>query len=94
MKEGSRDRYFQDMEDEIQKLVPEGIEGRVPYKGLLSEAVYQMIGGLRAAMGYCGAKSIAEMKSNARFIRMTEAGLKESHPHDVQMTKEPPNYQV
>jgi IMP dehydrogenase len=94
MKEGSRDRYFQDMEDEIQKLVPEGIEGRVPYKGLLSEAVYQMIGGLRAAMGYCGAKSIAEMKRNARFIRMTEAGLKESHPHDVQMTKEPPNYQV
>jgi IMP dehydrogenase len=94
MKEGSRDRYFQDMEDEIQKLVPEGIEGRVPYKGLLSEAVYQMIGGLRAAMGYCGAKSIAEMKRSARFIRMTEAGLKESHPHDVQMTKEPPNYQV
>jgi IMP dehydrogenase len=94
MKEGSRDRYFQDMEDEIQKLVPEGIEGRVPYKGFLSEAVYQMIGGLRAAMGYCGAKSIAEMKRNARFIRMTEAGLKESHPHDVQMTKEPPNYQV
>jgi IMP dehydrogenase len=94
MKEGSRDRYFQDMEDEIQKLVPEGIEGRVPYKGLLSEAVYQMVGGLRAAMGYCGAKSIAEMKRNARFIRMTEAGLKESHPHDVQMTKEPPNYQV
>jgi IMP dehydrogenase len=94
MKEGSRDRYFQDMEDEIQKLVPEGIEGRVPYKGLLSEAVYQMIGGLRAAMGYCGAKSIAEMKRNARFIRMTEAGLKESHPHDVQMTREPPNYQV
>jgi IMP dehydrogenase len=94
MKEGSRDRYFQDMEDEIQKLVPEGIEGRVPYKGFLSEAVYQMIGGLRAAMGYCGAKSIVEMKRNARFIRMTEAGLKESHPHDVQMTKEPPNYQV
>jgi IMP dehydrogenase len=94
MKEGSRDRYFQDMEDEIQKLVPEGIEGRVPYKGLLSEAVYQMVGGLRAAMGYCGAKSIAEMKRNARFIRMTEAGLKESHPHDIQMTKEPPNYQV
>jgi IMP dehydrogenase len=94
MKQGSRDRYFQDMEEEIQKLVPEGIEGRVPYKGYLSEAVFQMIGGLRAAMGYCGAKSIAEMKRKARFIRMTEAGLKESHPHDVQMTKEPPNYQV
>jgi IMP dehydrogenase len=94
MKQGSRDRYFQDMEDEIQKLVPEGIEGRVPYKGHLSEAVFQMIGGLRAAMGYCGAKSIQEMKRKARFIRMTEAGLKESHPHDVQMTKEPPNYQI
>jgi len=94
MKQGSRDRYFQDMEDEIQKLVPEGIEGRVPYKGYLSEAVFQMIGGLRAAMGYCGAKSISEMKRKARFIRMTEAGLKESHPHDVQMTKEPPNYQI
>jgi IMP dehydrogenase len=94
MKQGSRDRYFQDMEDEIQKLVPEGIEGRVPYKGYLSEAVFQMIGGLRAAMGYCGAKNIAEMKRRARFIRMTEAGLKESHPHDVQMTKEPPNYQI
>jgi IMP dehydrogenase len=94
MKQGSRDRYFQDMEEEIQKLVPEGIEGRVPYKGYLSEAVFQMIGGLRAAMGYCGAKTIAEMKRKARFIRMTEAGLKESHPHDVQMTKEPPNYQV
>jgi IMP dehydrogenase len=94
MREGSRDRYFQDMEDEIQKLVPEGIEGRVPYKGSLSEAVFQMVGGLRAAMGYCGAKNIAEMKRNARFIRMTEAGLKESHPHDVHMTKEPPNYQV
>jgi IMP dehydrogenase len=94
MKQGSRDRYFQDMEDGIQKLVPEGIEGRVPYKGYLSEAVFQMIGGLRAAMGYCGAKSISEMKRKARFIRMTEAGLKESHPHDVQMTKEPPNYQI
>jgi IMP dehydrogenase len=94
MKQGSRDRYFQDMEDEIQKLVPEGIEGRVPYKGHLSEAVFQMIGGLRAAMGYCGAKSVPEMKRKARFIRMTEAGLKESHPHDVQMTKEPPNYQI
>jgi IMP dehydrogenase len=94
MRQGSRDRYFQDMEEEIQKLVPEGIEGRVPYKGYLGEAVFQMIGGLRAAMGYCGAKSIAEMKRKARFIRMTEAGLKESHPHDVQMTKEPPNYQV
>lgn len=94
MKEGSRDRYFQDVEDEIQKLVPEGIEGRVPYKGFLSETVFQMVGGLRAAMGYCGARNIAEMKRKARFIRMTEAGLKESHPHDVAMTKEPPNYWI
>ena len=94
MKEGSRDRYFQDVEDEIQKLVPEGIEGRVPYKGFLSEAVFQMVGGVRAAMGYCGARNIAEMKRKARFIRMTEAGLKESHPHDVAMTKEPPNYWI
>ncbi len=94
MREGSRDRYFQDVEDGLQKLVPEGIEGRVPYKGFLSEAVFQMVGGLRAAMGYCGAKNIAEMKRKAKFIRMTEAGLKESHPHHVEMTKEPPNYQV
>lgn len=94
MKEGSRDRYFQDVEDDIQKLVPEGIEGRVPYKGFLSEAVFQMVGGLRAAMGYCGARNMAEMKRKARFIRMTEAGLKESHPHDVAMTKEPPNYWI
>jgi IMP dehydrogenase len=94
MKEGSRDRYFQDVEEGLQKLVPEGIEGRVPYKGFLSEAVFQMVGGLRAAMGYCGAKNIAEMKRKAKFIRMTEAGLKESHPHHVEMTKEPPNYFV
>lgn len=94
MKQGSRDRYFQDVEDEIQKLVPEGIEGRVPYKGHLSEVVFQMVGGLRAAMGYCGARNIQEMKRKARFIRMTEAGLRESHPHNVEMTKEPPNYQV
>jgi len=92
MNAGSKDRYFQDAEDDIQKLVPEGIEGRVPYKGLLGDTVYQMVGGLRAAMGYCGTKTIAEMKARARFIRMTSAGLRESHPHSVSITKEAPNY--
>jgi IMP dehydrogenase len=94
MKEGSKDRYFQDAEDDIQKLVPEGIEGRVAYKGPLGDTIYQMVGGLRAAMGYCGCATIAEMKRKARFVRMTEAGLRESHPHDVAITKEAPNYHV
>jgi len=94
MKEGSKDRYFQDVEDDIQKLVPEGIEGRVPSKGSLSETVHQMMGGLRAAMGYCGCRTIAEMKTKAQFVRMTDAGLRESHPHDVAITKEAPNYHV
>lgn len=94
MRTGSKDRYFQDVEDDIQKLVPEGIEGRVPYKGNLSETVHQMIGGLRAAMGYCGCRNIAEMKKNARFVRMSEAGLRESHPHDITITKEAPNYHL
>jgi IMP dehydrogenase len=94
MKEGSKDRYFQDVEDDIQKLVPEGIEGRVPSKGSLSETVHQMIGGLRAAMGYCGCHTIAEMKTKAQFVRMTDAGLRESHPHDVAITKEAPNYHL
>lgn len=89
MKEGSKDRYFQ--EDE-KKLVPEGIEGRVPYKGPVSDTIYQLIGGLRAGMGYCGTKTIEELKVNARFIRITAAGLRESHPHDVTITKEAPNY--
>lgn len=92
MKEGSKDRYFQDVEDDIKKLVPEGIEGRVPYKGPLSDTVYQMIGGLRAAMGYCGVRTIEELKTKSLFVRMTDAGLRESHPHDIAMTKEPPNY--
>lgn len=92
MKQGSRDRYFQDAEDDIQKLVPEGIEGRVPYKGPLGDTVYQMIGGLRAAMGYCGARTVAELKARAQFVRMTDAGLRESHPHDIAITKEAPNY--
>ena len=92
MKQGSKDRYFQDVEDDIQKLVPEGIEGRVPFKGSLSETVHQMIGGLRSAMGYCGCRTIPEMKSKAQFVRMTDAGLRESHPHDITITKEAPNY--
>jgi len=94
MKKGSKDRYFQDAEDDIQKLVPEGIEGRVPFKGQLQDTVYQMIGGLRAAMGYCGCRTIAEMKAKAKFVRMTEAGLRESHPHDITITKEAPNYHL
>lgn len=89
MKEGSKDRYFQEND---QKLVPEGIEGRVPYKGPLSETVYQMIGGLRAGMGYCGTSHIETLRTSTRFIRMTAAGLRESHPHDVTITKEAPNY--
>ncbi len=94
MKQGSKDRYFQDMEDDIQKLVPEGIEGRVPFKGNLADTAYQMIGGLRAAMGYCGCRTVNEMKSKAQFVRMTEAGLRESHPHDINITKEAPNYHL
>jgi IMP dehydrogenase len=94
MSQGSADRYFQDVEDEISKYVPEGIEGRVPYKGTVSDTIYQLIGGFRAAMGYCGCKSIEEMKQNARFNRITNAGLRESHPHNVSITKESPNYFV
>ena len=93
MKHGSKDRYFQDMEDDIKKLVPEGVEGRVPYKGYLSDTIYQFIGGLRASMGYCGAKNIKEFKENAKFVKISNAGLRESHPHDVIITKESPNYQ-
>jgi len=92
MAAGSADRYFQDVEEGLPKLVPEGIEGRVPSKGPLSDAVYQMLGGLRAAMGYCGCGTIEEMMERTRFIKMTSAGLRESHPHDVTITKESPNY--
>ena len=92
MQEGSKDRYFQDAEDDLKKLVPEGIEGRVPYGGMLSEVVYQMVGGLRAAMGYCGCSSLEEMYTNAQMIRISASGLRESHPHDVFITKEAPNY--
>jgi len=91
MQQGSKDRYFQDAEDDIKKLVPEGISGRVPYKGSLAEIIYQVIGGLRAGMGYCGSKDIKALQT-AKFIRITAAGVKESHPHDVVITREAPNY--
>ena len=94
MKAGSKDRYFQDAEDDLKKLVPEGIEGRVPFKGDLSEIVYQMIGGLRAAMGYCGCEDIASLHERAQFVRVTGSGIRESHPHDVTITEEAPNYSV
>ncbi len=92
MQDGSKDRYFQDVEDDIKKLVPEGIEGRVPYGGMLNEVVYQMVGGLRAAMGYCGCPTLQDMYERAQMIRITASGLRESHPHDVLITKEAPNY--
>ncbi len=92
MSKGSKDRYFQDVEDDIKKLVPEGIVGRVPYKGELYESMLQFIGGLRAGMGYCGAKDIEALKTNAEFVQITSSGIMESHPHDVSITKEAPNY--
>jgi len=92
MKQGSKDRYFQDVEDDIKKLVPEGIVGRVPYKGELFESIHQFVGGLRAGMGYCGAKDIASLKDTGRFVKITASGINESHPHDVTITKESPNY--
>ena len=92
MKEGSKDRYFQDVEDDIKKLVPEGIVGRVPYKGDLYESIHQFIGGLRAGMGYCGAKDIETLKETGQFVKITASGINESHPHDVTITKESPNY--
>lgn len=92
MKKGSKDRYFQDVEDDIKKLVPEGIVGRVPYKGELNESIHQFVGGLRAGMGYCGAKDVSILQQTARFVQITASGIKESHPHNVQITKEAPNY--
>jgi IMP dehydrogenase len=92
MQQGSKDRYYQDVEDDIKKLVPEGIEARVPYKGNLSEVIYQMTGGLRAGMGYLGANNIPALKKNAKFVRITNSGIIESHPHDVTITREAPNY--
>jgi len=91
MASGSKDRYFQ---EDVKKLVPEGVEGRVPYKGPLSETIYQLVGGLRAGMGYCGTATIEELRKKGQFIKITSAGLRESHPHDVQITKEAPNYSL
>ncbi len=91
MEDGSKDRYFQDVEDDIKKLVPEGISGRVPFKGLVSEVLYQLVGGLRAGMGYCGSKNLEKLKK-AKFVKITSAGVQESHPHDVTITREAPNY--
>jgi IMP dehydrogenase len=91
MAEGSKDRYFQ---EDAKKLVPEGVEGRVPYKGMLSETVFQLMGGLRSGMGYCGTKNVQALRTQADFIRITNAGLIESHPHDISITKEAPNYSV
>jgi IMP dehydrogenase len=92
MQMGSKDRYYQDVEDDIKKLVPEGIEARVPYKGTLAEVIYQMTGGLRAGMGYLGAANILTLKKDAKFVRITSSGITESHPHDVTITREAPNY--
>jgi IMP dehydrogenase len=92
MKKGSKDRYFQDVEDDIKKLVPEGIVGRVPYKGDLNESIHQFIGGLRAGMGYCGTKDIKKLQEKAKFVTITASGIKESHPHNISITKEAPNY--
>ncbi|MDA8685857.1 IMP dehydrogenase [Robiginitalea sp.] len=92
MKEGSKDRYFQDVEDDLKKLVPEGIVGRVPYKGDLYESIHQFVGGLRAGMGYCGAKDISTLQDKAQFVKITSSGIHESHPHNVTITKEAPNY--
>ncbi len=89
MKEGSKDRYFQ---ENAQKLVPEGVEGRVPYKGPLSDTIFQMIGGIKSGMGYAGAANLKELREKAQFVRITNAALLESHPHDISITKEAPNY--
>jgi IMP dehydrogenase len=91
---GSRERYFQESTDELSKLVPEGIEGRVPFKGPLAMVVFQMVGGLRAGMGYCGVSDIDELRTRTRFVRISIAGLRESHPHDITITKEAPNYEI
>ena len=88
---GSRDRYFQ---EDSRKLVPEGVEGKVPYKGHVRDTIYQLIGGLRASMGYCGTPTIRDLQENGKFVRITGAGLRESHPHDIIITKEAPNYSI
>jgi IMP dehydrogenase len=94
MEKGSSDRYFQDTNSGADKLVPEGIEGRVPYKGSVLAVIHQLMGGLRASMGYVGASSIKEMREKAEFVQITSAGMRESHVHDVQITKEAPNYRI
>ena len=91
MEAGSKDRYFQ---NDAKKLVPEGVEGRVAYKGSVEDTIFQLIGGLRSGMGYCGTRTIEELKENGRFVKISAASLKESHPHDIQITKEAPNYSV
>ena len=93
MQKGSRDRYFQENEFNVDKLVPEGIEGRVAYRGTLPSFVFQLIGGVKSGMGYCGVKDIEELRTKAKMIKVTNAGLLESHPHDIMLTKEAPNYQ-
>jgi IMP dehydrogenase len=94
MQDGAADRYFQDPLNNVDKLVPEGIEGRVPYKGSVVSIIYQMVGGLRASMGYCGCSNIEDMRTKTEFVEITSAGMRESHVHDVQIVKEAPNYQV
>lgn len=94
MQQGSKDRYFQDSEDNAEKLVPEGIEGRVPYKGSVKNVIHQLMGGLRASMGYVGVKTIKDMRLKAEFVQITNSGIRESHVHDVQITKEAPNYRL
>jgi len=94
MSDGSADRYFQDPSNNVDKLVPEGIEGRVAYKGSVIAIIYQLVGGIRASMGYCGCATIPEMGSKAQFVEITAAGVRESHVHDVQITKEAPNYRA
>jgi IMP dehydrogenase len=93
MEEGSADRYFQE-ETERRKLVPEGIEGRVPYKGPVADTLFQLVGGLRSGMGYCGVEDVTALRTEAEFVRMTPGGLRESHPHDVVITREAPNYRL
>ena len=92
MKRGSKDRYFQAGEEDNSKLVPEGIEGRIAYKGSLKDVIFQLAGGIRAGMGYCGCATIKELQENSKFVKITGAGLIESHPHDITITKEAPNY--
>ena len=91
MENGSKDRYFQ---ENAKKLVPEGVEGRVAYKGSVEDTIFQLLGGLRSGMGYCGASSIPELTENAKFVKISAASLKESHPHDIHITKEAPNYSI